>query len=91
MADLRESLQAAAGGKAAGPEDVVGAVQAALSDSEWQHLLERAKEAVRAEITAKADWLWWGELGRRLAPKLLAREGAKGVSLVCEAAKESGT
>ena len=72
---LWEALLAAARGGAATPEDVVSAAQAALAAAEAKLARGRVKEEVRSEVAAEANWLWWGELGRKLAPKLLAREG----------------
>ena len=85
---LRQALVSAAGGTAVGPEDVVAAALAAMTDDERQVLQDQARDRARKEAMADASWVWWGELGRKLAPKVIEREGPKGVSLVCEAAKE---
>ena len=39
-------------------------------------------------MAAESDWLKWGELGRKLAPKVLSRFGVAGELLVVDAAKE---
>ena len=83
---LREALVAAAGGEAATPQDVIAAALAALSEEE--QLLATEQEKVRAGVAAESDWLKWGELGRKLAPKVLSRFGAPGELLVVDAAKE---
>ena len=85
---LREALVAAAGGEAATAHNVIGAALAALSVEEQRLATEQAKEKVRAEVAAESDWLKWGELGRKLAPKVLSRFGAAGELLVVDAAKE---
>ena len=88
VGSLRQALESAAGGTAAGPQDVVAAMLAALTDAERQVLQDQARDRARREAMADSSWVWWGELGRKLAPKVIEREGPKGVSLVCEAAKE---